>query len=208
MDENTLTDISIDIISELDIRLLELGDQKITRKEFYEETKIKISTNIKFITYLLFSEDMFSSDPEFLSFVNDLVELAVIKFAATLEKMTKNLIYAHFTDRANDAYSKQLIDSSIHGKNGHDSKNVDVQYITDTLKMFEKNTSFCDEFKKQWPARDYNRLSAGLKSLKENRNKVAHGVSLSQINVMDVIDYYNRSLQLLVKLDSILNESY
>ena len=29
-----------------------------------------------------------------------------------------------------------------------------------------------DEFKKQWPARDYNRLSAGLKSLKENRNKL------------------------------------
>lgn len=208
MDEDTLTKTSIEIISEINCRLLTLDSCEITRKEFYEDAKKKINANIKFITYLSFSIDLFSSDPEFIPFGNDLVELAVMKFSGALEKIIKDLIYAHFTDRATDIYSKQLIEVSIHGKNGHDSKNVDRDYIKKTLQMFETNKSFFEEFKNKYSIDECNELLNGLDSLKANRNKVAHGVSLSQISSTDVIRYYNRSLQLFIKLDSILNESY
>lgn len=208
LDENIRTDTSQDVISEINIRLEQMDEKQETRKNFYEQTKRKITDNIRFINDLQLAEELFS-EGKYIPFINNLLELAVMKFATTVETITKDLIHAHFTDRTEDIYSKQLIDSVMHGGNGkHNSKNVDIKYIKDTLKLFENSKSFYEEFIKQWSADEYNRLKAGLESLKKNRNSVAHGDSLSQIGILNVIDYYNSSLTLVIKLDFILSESY
>lgn len=211
LDENVRTGTSLEVISTINNRLEQLDETDEaheTRKEFYEQTKRKITNNIRLINDLKEAEELFS-ESEYIPFISNLLELAVMKFATTLETIIKDLIHAHFTDRTEDRYSKQLIDSVMHGSNGrHNSKNVDISYIKDTLNLFENSKSFHDEFITRWSSDEYNRLRDGLNSLKMNRNSVAHGDPISQISILDAIDYYNRSLNLVIKLDLILNESY
>lgn len=194
---------------------LEEINRRISRSEsdsfqarFYRQAETKIRDNINFIDNITLAAEMFDSI-QYVKFRNDMISMAVMKFGGTVETLYKSLLTAHFKDIVQNGYLVRLIDSTINSPNGRNSENVDSEYIAKKLKMFDSESKFRTMFVEKWDANSYRMLmDSGLDSLKNNRNTVAHGGELEVGNVADIISQYEKSIDVLLKLDELLDEYY
>ncbi|GHC28278.1 HEPN domain-containing protein [Leuconostoc lactis] len=133
-------------------------------------------------------------------------DLIVIKFSSTIEIFVKQLLNIHFASQIDNTFIESFIDDVIIDAKG---RNVHIEYVEEILKKFNSNTILKNMINSTEHSLTYAEFKTSLKSLKNNRNSVAHeGNAIVSTTIQDIEENYLKCLLFIIALDKILDDNF
>ncbi|GEK60968.1 hypothetical protein LCI01_06040 [Leuconostoc citreum] len=133
-------------------------------------------------------------------------DLIVIKFSSTIEIFVKQLLNIHFASQIDNTFIESFIDDVIIDAKG---RNVHIEYVEEILKKFNSNTILKNMINPTEHSLTYAEFKTSLKSLKNNRNSVAHqGNAIVSTTIQDIEENYLKCLLFIIALDKILDDNF
>lgn len=133
-------------------------------------------------------------------------DLIVIKFSSTIEIFVKQLLNIHFASQIDNTFIESFIDDVIIDAKG---RNVHIEYVEEILKKFNSNIILKNMINPTEHSLTYAEFKTSLKSLKNNRNSVAHeGNAIVSTTIQDIEENYLKCLLFIIALDKILDDNF
>lgn len=176
------------------------------KKDFYTNIISYIERNEELLREIHqnFNNDHISEQANLLA--QSQKDLIVIKFSSTIEIFVKQLLNIHFASQIDNTFIESFIDDVIIDAKG---RNVHIEYVEEILKKFNSNTILKNMIDPTEHSLTYAEFKTSLKSLKNNRNSVAHqGNAIVSTTIQDIEENYLKCLLFIIALDKILDDNF
>ncbi|MBU7546854.1 HEPN domain-containing protein [Leuconostoc mesenteroides] len=176
------------------------------KKDFYTNIISYIERNEELLREIHqnFNNDHISEQANLLA--QSQKDLIVIKFSSTIEIFVKQLLNIHFASQIDNTFIESFIDDVIIDAKG---RNVHIEYVEEILKKFNSNTILKNMIEPTEHSLTYAEFKTSLKSLKNNRNSVAHqGNAIVSTTIQDIEENYLKCLLFIIALDKILDDNF